>query len=55
MQLNENITQKIFNKIEGNTDCFNDVILFYSNSKESISKYNLIYFGGDLQVNSFIV
>lgn len=38
---------KIFNRIEGNTGCFNDVIIFKQNLKPN---FNLIYFGGDIQV-----
>ena len=37
---------KIFNKIEGYNHTSNDVILFKS---KHLAKFNLIYFGGDIQ------
>ena len=44
---------KIFNKIEGNDGCFNDVILF--SKKQDCAKFNLVYFGGDIQVHKIII
>lgn len=38
----------ILRKLEGNIDCFNDVIIL--KSSESKAKFNLIFFGGDIQV-----
>lgn len=43
---------KILNKIEGNIDCFNDIIIFKNN--ELKAKFNVIYFGGDIQVKTEI-
>ena len=40
---------KIFSRVEGNTDCFNDVIVF-RRPEETKAKFNLIFFGGDVQV-----
>jgi hypothetical protein len=52
------LKQTIFNRIEGNIGCFNDVIIINSNqkyenerdSKQVLESYNLIFFGGDVQV-----
>lgn len=38
----------LLTKLEGNKDCFNDVIIM--KCSQSNAKYNLIYFGGDIQV-----
>ena len=43
-----NNIHKILNRIEGNTGCFNDVIVF--KQKNAKPQFNLIYFGGDIQV-----
>ena len=45
---NNNSQFKNFTKIEGNVDCFNDVLIFKSTNLNA--NYNLIYFGGDIQV-----
>ncbi|CAF0715861.1 unnamed protein product [Brachionus calyciflorus] len=44
---NSNPCNTILYKIEGNPDCFNDVIIFKCSKDQP--KYNLIYFGGDIQ------
>lgn len=41
----------VLRKLEGNADCFNDVIII--KCSQSNAKYNLIYFGGDIQVITF--
>lgn len=53
---------KIFSRIEGNSDCFNDVIVFRPKvvaaaaaaAAEAKAKFNLIFFGGDVQVCTLI-
>lgn len=45
---------KIFSRVEGNTDCFNDVIVF-RRPEETKAKFNLIFFGGDVQVVSLLL
>ncbi|RNA32594.1 hypothetical protein BpHYR1_038721 [Brachionus plicatilis] len=43
----DNSNHVILKQLEGNSDCFNDVIII--KCTQSKAKYNLIYFGGDIQ------
>ena len=45
---------RVLSRVEGNTGCFNDVIIFRNGhihkDQKDEAKFNLIYFGGDVQV-----
>ena len=47
LNLGPDLGYKIFARVEGAESCYNDVIWFKSKPK---AKFNLIYFGGDIQV-----
>lgn len=47
---------RVLSRVEGNSGCFNDVIIFRNGHKQQQkdeAKFNLIYFGGDVQVFRF--
>jgi hypothetical protein len=46
--MSTNETPKVLRKCEGTLGCFNDVVVFTNASTNA--KYNLVYFGGDIQV-----
>lgn len=41
---------RVFSRIEGNSGCFNDVIVLSDPNSLTPPKFNVVYFGGDVQV-----
>lgn len=43
---------KVLARVEGNSGCFNDVIVFRKPTDHA--RFNLVYFGGDVQVRRLL-